>query len=304
MRRVIKAAAEQLLSTRAAVKVASRRLSDDVLILGYHNVVPDNAKPGSDVALHLTRRDFAAQLDRLMRTHDVVRLDEALHAAPSRRPRAAITFDDAYRGAMTVGMDELRQRGMPATVFVAPGFLHGGVFWWDEIEWPASTDAGTAFRGRALAECSGCDADVRALAQRLGYGTVSVPEYARCVTEDELRDIIGRGGLTIGAHSWSHPNLAALDDASLHRELSQPLSWLRAHFDGVMPWLAYPYGTWSPRVASSARSVGYELAVRAAGGWLRRRAPDHDPLTLPRYCVPAGLSTRGFALRTAGFFCE
>ncbi len=70
-------------------------------------------------------------LDDLAELADVVALEEMLNPpavsgerpAPSRRPRVAVTFDDAYRGAVTIAQDELTRHGFPSTLFVAPGLL-------------------------------------------------------------------------------------------------------------------------------------------------------------------------------------
>jgi peptidoglycan/xylan/chitin deacetylase (PgdA/CDA1 family) len=201
-------------------------------------------------------------------------------------------------------MSEIRARGLHATTFVAPGFLDGSAFWWDEVEWPVGSAEGDRFRALALTECGGRDSSVRSLASAMGYGTVDVPSYARCITGQELGVVTSQGGLSIGAHSWNHVNLSVLDDAALDDELARPLAWLGERFTGVVPWLAYPYGQWSPRVVSAARRAGYTLAVRVDGGWLRGRSGDVDPFTLPRFNVAAGLTTAGFALRASGMFCQ
>jgi peptidoglycan/xylan/chitin deacetylase (PgdA/CDA1 family) len=308
LRTRVKSAVERMLVSSGAAAIARWRLNNGAFIVAYHNVIPDGARAASDVSLHVTRSRFAEQLDALMETHEIVRLDEALRAPVGQqwrhRPVAAITFDDAYRGALTIGMQEVRARGLEATTFVAPAFLGGGAFWWDEVDWPANSDEGDRFRARALDECGGWDPAVRTLASEIGYGTIPVPTYARCITGPELRDIAAAGGLSIGAHTWSHANLASLDDATLESELSRPLAWLQERFTGVVPWLAYPYGRWSPRVVDAARRAGYTLAVRVDGGWVRGRTKDIDLFTLPRYNVAAGLTAAGFTLRASGMFCQ
>jgi peptidoglycan/xylan/chitin deacetylase (PgdA/CDA1 family) len=273
------------------------------MILAYHNVVPDDAADCGDRFLHLSRSCFAAQLDVLGRTHDVVPLGEGLAPRTSTRgrPRAVVTFDDAYHGALTLGAAELHLRGMPATVFVAPAFVGGAAFWWDRIVLPsASGRKGGTFRMRALEECGGRDGAVRELATRLGFAEREVPSYARCASEAELLHAVSRGSLTVGSHSWSHPNLALLAGAALREELTRPLEWLRERFEGVAAVLAYPYGCYSDGTVAAARDAGYVAGLRSGGGWMR--AGRADAFHLPRVDVPAGLSVDGFALRTAGLF--
>src|SRR5579862_5104874 len=104
------------------------------LVLAYHNVLPDTAEPTGDRSLHLPRARFAEQLDVLADWCDVVPLATVLGRAPATgRPRVAITFDDGYRGALTVGAAELRARSLPATMFISPGLVGGDGFWWDAL---------------------------------------------------------------------------------------------------------------------------------------------------------------------------
>ena len=90
-----------------------RALRQRALVVAYHNVVPDDWAGGGDRSLHLSRSDFIARLDVLQTTHDVVPLAALLDCTASsyKRPRAAITFDDAYRGAVTIGILELGAAG-------------------------------------------------------------------------------------------------------------------------------------------------------------------------------------------------
>ena len=104
------------------------------LVLAYHNVVPDSSPGFGDRSLHLPRGLFMRQLESLLATHTVVPLEQVLDApVAGRRPRAAITFDDGYRGAVLLGVAELAKRGVPATLFVVPSFVGKGPFWWDAL---------------------------------------------------------------------------------------------------------------------------------------------------------------------------
>jgi peptidoglycan/xylan/chitin deacetylase (PgdA/CDA1 family) len=273
-------------------------------VLAYHNIVPEGETPAGDLSLHLSQRRFAAQLDALRRTHEVVPLSTLLDRAyaPTRKPRVVITFDDAYRGAVTAGVAELAARGMPATIFVAPHFVNGGSFWWDAF-CPDGEELPDSFRSHALEVLAGREADVRAWVEQVGgHAPRVLPAHARAATIEELRAAVGHPGITLGSHTWSHPNLARSADADVREELERPLNWLRAHFDAVVPWIAYPYGISSPAVERAAAGAGYEGALRVSGGWLRQG--ELSRFALPRLNVPAGLSTHGFTLRTSGLLCR
>jgi peptidoglycan/xylan/chitin deacetylase (PgdA/CDA1 family) len=277
-----------------------RQRRGDVLILAYHNVVPDDAQPAGDRSLHLPQRRFAAQLDALVRTHDVIPLANALAGHSGQRPAVVLTFDDAYEGAVTVGVSELEKRGLPATIFITPSFLNGHDFWWDALTEPDGNALSPRLRAWALDDCAGRDAEVRARAPRERDATLTrAPSHARCAHEHDLVAAAGARGITLGSHSWNHPNLPRLDDSALATELTLPLEWLRERFTNVLPAISYPYGLSSARVESAARAAGYTAGLRIEGGWITSGTIE-NPLAVPRLDVPSGLSPAGFELRTSG----
>lgn len=269
----------------------------DVLVLAYHDIVPEGEGPSGDLSLHLPQSRFAEQLDALVRTHDVISLQQALAGHTGRRPAVAITFDDAYQGAVTAGVAELARRGLPATIFVATAYVDGGDFWWDAL---AATHGGLQpdVRARALHEYAGTDALIRAMAAREQLATATPPAYARGARASDLAHAAGERGISLASHTHSHPNLTRVSYGVLREELERPLAWLRARFAGVLPMLSYPYGLSSPAVEAAAAAAGYTAGFRIDGGWLSRG--ERAPFALPRLDVPSGVSAAGFALRCAG----
>jgi peptidoglycan/xylan/chitin deacetylase (PgdA/CDA1 family) len=295
-----KRVAEHGLLLSGLPRLARQWRSRHTIILAYHNIVPNGEQPVGDRALQLPQAAFAAQLDALRETHDVISLTEAIEgdALPRRRPRAVITFDDAYGGAVKYGVAELCARAMPATIFVTPAFLDGGAFWWDLLTpWGA---AAPPARVRQYALTAHAGRSDRILADRtLSPGVQPVlPPFSRGAPESELLAAAGKPGITLASHSWSHPNRSALEPEELEQELFQPLAWLRGHVDSPLPYLSYPYGLSGPRVESAAEKAGYRAALCIDGGWLHAR-PERI-FALPRQDVPSGISLEGFRLRIAG----
>ena len=279
-----------------AVRWRHRR---DVLVLAYHNIVPDGELVAGDESLHLPQSRFAEQLDALSRTHDVIPLASALGERTTRRPAIVISFDDAYQGAVTAGVAELARRGMPATIFVATAYVDGGDFWWDALADPALGAPSPELRMRALGECSGDDAAVRAMASRENLARVAIPpRHARGADVRDLAAATLVRGITMASHTHSHPNLSCLPPQRVRAELEQPLVWLRERFSAVLPVLSYPYGSSSPEVERAAEAAGYKAAFRIDGGWMPR--PIRHQFALPRLNVPAGLSIAGLSLQCAG----
>ena len=276
-----------------------RTHSEHLLVLAYHNIAPNGMDVVGDRSLHLRQSVFASQLDALTRTHDIVALGEAISEIPASqsRPRAAITFDDAYSGAMTAGVEELRARQLPATVFITPSFLDGRAFWWDTLADPRrGLDA--RIRERALSEGRGLNVEVLALAAEMGLPTYDMPLHARGASTEQLNAALQYDRITFAAHTWSHPNLVSLPNAELVEELQRTRTWLQCFGDRALPMVSYPYGLADRRVQNAAHQAGYTAGFMIDGGWTV--AAPSDRFAIPRLNVPAGVSTNGFILRTSG----
>lgn len=283
--------------------LSRRRVSPDCLILAFHNVVPDHLTPAGEHSLHLTRSRFAAFLDILIERTEVVPLEAAIAGAGTgatagTRPRTAITFDDAYEGALTCGLEELVIRQLPATIFVSPGFIGGDTFWWDELGQNCGGELQPGLRSRALTDWSGLQQAVLA-ATPSPLPRHPLPEALRATTVERLASAAREGGILFGSHTWSHPNLVRMRGETLDHELTASLRWLHERFENVKPWISYPYGLADEEVCQAAAAAGYEAGFMIAGGWIRDRNVT-DRFQLPRLNIPAGLSRNGFALRVSG----
>lgn len=299
-RSVARSAAEHVLTWSGVERLARARRRSAVFIFAYHNIVPKGCGIRGDRSLHLPQEVFARQLDVLARTHDVMPLSRALSPSATRgtRPTAAITFDDAYAGAVTAGVSELARRGLPATIFVAPAFLDGRPFWWDVMATSHPLGMSDAIRDRALTANLGDTETILAEADAGGQAAGQVPDHARGTSLSDLTSASRIAGVTLASHTWSHLNLAALDASRLDSELSRPIEWLRTRFDNVLPYISYPYGRSSRYVEEAAAHAGYEAAFGITGGWLH--APPRAPYSIPRVNIPSGTSIAGFRLRAAG----
>ncbi len=275
-----------------------RRRRGQVIVLAYHNIIPDDVPAAGDRSLHLRRSRFAEQLDVLLDSYDVIPLPDIFSDRPrDARPAVAITFDNAYHGALTLGAMELQVRQLPATMFAAPGLLGGDSFWWDALA--GAADLSTGDREYALGELRGDGAAVRAWAARAGRPWQEMPAWGRPGTESELAAWAMVDSFAVGVHTWRHANLSRLAATELSHELAKPLEWLRNRFGKrVLPWLTYPYGVSTSASATAAKALGYNAALAVSGGWLPPRIT--DPYLLPRLNIPAGLTANGFRLRLAG----
>lgn len=299
VRTLAKKLVESLLVGSGLARLGSSLRRRDRLILCYHNVLPDGEAALGDASLHLSGQVFLHQLDMLTDVAEVVALEDLFRpAGASTRPRVAITFDDAYRGAVTTAVPALAARNLPATMFIAPGFVPDGAFWWDLVE-PEGPVEG--WRDSMLTTCAGDGQKVRLLAQERSWSERVLPSCIRVASEAELSEALElHEGLRFGSHSWSHPNLTRVGPDRLGEELRRSLEWIESRFPParVSRWLSYPYGLANDAVMRAASAAGYSGGLLVSGGWLGRAAA--GGFAVPRFNVPAGLSAQGFRIRLGG----
>jgi peptidoglycan/xylan/chitin deacetylase (PgdA/CDA1 family) len=268
-------------------------------ILAYHNVVPDELAGKGDASLHLPLSLFLQHMDFIREQCRPLSLSEFLlgtWGSPAGRMPVTITFDDAYRGLFDVGLPELAERAIPATVFVAPGILGDRTLWWDALAQSSSGAVEPDVR-ESILRCGGTEAAAREVASQRSLEWLEMPRLLRTVTEEELRWYAENTGLTFGSHTWSHAPLDRLSEPRLGRELERSRDWLSRRLAGsYIDAISYPYGRHSPAVHTATAVVGYEAALALGGGRLAKLSSDVR-FRIPRMNIPAGLSVDGMSLR-------
>ncbi|MFF7393777.1 polysaccharide deacetylase family protein [Streptomyces scabiei] len=98
---------------------------------------------------------------------------------------------------------------------------------------------------------------------------------------DQVRELAA-GGVEIGGHSHTHPQLDMLDDDRLRSELRRCRSIVADELGAPPVSFAYPYGYSSRRVRVAVRETGFAQSL-AVGNALARRA--QGPYALRRVTV-------------------
>jgi peptidoglycan/xylan/chitin deacetylase (PgdA/CDA1 family) len=167
----------------------------------------------------------------------------SLDDAVRRRGRLFhVTFDDAFRSAANV-LPALERLRVPATIFACPHFA----------------DAGAPL-------------NVAELASEPAHELATMPW-------EELEHWSSRG-VTIEAHTMSHPHLTLLSDGELDHELRMSKEQLEDRLRRPCRFIAYPFGEQDARVRRAAERAGYAAAFAVSG----RQAP-LDRFALPRVGV-------------------
>jgi peptidoglycan/xylan/chitin deacetylase (PgdA/CDA1 family) len=280
---------------RSPVQLAFRRRAGRRLtVLAYHGV----EHPGP----------FARQLDHLVKTAHPVSLDEVVAAVSGHRdlpPRAVlITFDDGHRSVLDVGLPLLRERGLPAVVFVVAGLLDTEEpFWWVEAEQLlARGGRTTAYDGLGAAALVRMlktvpDAErLAAIAQLRRTASQPAPRTPQ-LRRAEL-PVLEAAGVAVENHTWSHPCLPRCDDRKAAVEASQAHHALRDALARDPRAFAYPNGDWDGRTERALEAAGYAVAF-LFDHRVNDPAPGH-PLRLSRVRVNSDTSLDRFAIIVSG----
>ena len=298
---------------------AGQKARLSVLIL--HRVLPqpDPLFPGEPDA-----RWFDELLGYLRHWFNVLPLDEAtqrLAAGTLPERAAAITFDDGYADNYHVALPLLKKHGLPATVFVATGFLDGGIMWNDAIIEAVRQADGDTLDLQALAlgrhEIASSTQRRKAIDAILGRIKYLEPDdridvVARCVaaigadlpntlmlTSDELRHLHA-ADVTIGAHTVNHPILARISSAEARREIENGKAALENLLQAPVTLFAYPNGKpgtdYLPEHVDMVRACGFSAAVSTVWGAANQTGDIHQ---VPRF-TPWDRTAFKFGMRMAG----
>ena len=274
-------------------------------ILIFHRVhaQPDALFPGE---MHAAT--FRARLDWVRRVCNVLPLGEAVDRLAERRlpSRAlAITFDDGYADNATVALPILRELGIPATFFVATGFLDGGRMWNDTVieavRRTRSPQLDLGALGLPRVDVAN-DASRRTTIAALLPALKRLPSDARQASVDRIAEIaaaelpddlmmtaadvrkLAAAGMGVGAHTITHPILSVVDDVTARREMASSREALERLLGERVRFFAYPNGKpttdYRKRHVALAREVGFDAAFSTAPG--AGRAGD-SPFELPRF---------------------
>ncbi len=120
-----------------------------------------------------------------------------------------------------------------------------------------------------------------AVEQWSGTGHQTRPTH-RILSAEEVRELAGLPGMTIGAHSVSHATLSACDASVQRLEIRRSKEDLQHLLGRRVPMFAYPFGDFGPETPGMVREAGFDGACIADPGavWV-----DTDPFQLPRVAV-------------------
>lgn len=287
-------------------------------ILIFHRVL---AAPDPLIPWEPDARRFEWQIKYLSKIFNIIPLSEAVDRLQNGGlpPRAAcITFDDGYADNLIVAAPILQRYRAPATVFVAPGYLDGGIMFndivIDLVRHAASPLLDLEDFGLGRHSVQNIDEKLNAIGKILSALKYQSFEQ-RCHLARELLALhadharpdlmlsstqllaLQSDLIEIGAHTINHPILAKLPSAQARQEIIDSKQQLEARLGRQVDLFAYPNGKpdtdYLCQHAQMVKEAGFKAAVSTAWGVPTLLS---DPFQLPRF-TPWDVKSNAFFAR-------
>ena len=276
-----------------------------LIILNYHR---------------MTGGDLRSHLHYLRRHYRLLHLEQALEELYTphgdgqqgldKRLPLALTFDDGYRDNYTHGLPLVRELRFPLTIFLIPGYVEGGdYFWWLEskrlVSFARVSEVTIESRTYQLNQPEEQKALAQAIDKRLRYATsvaereafllsvhklLAISSSAANVEEGslplkwtEIAEMGESGYISFGAHTMYHPILSYLSDPTeVQYEVAECRIMLEQQLGHSIRTFAYPIGRLE-HIGENARKAvqraGYDWALTTLYGFNTSRS---DPYLLRR----------------------
>jgi peptidoglycan/xylan/chitin deacetylase (PgdA/CDA1 family) len=306
----LKAIAKRALRASRIVDLALYWRRGNPLILMYHGVTRTPPRGLSNVeGKHVGLDRFVEQLRFLKRHRRFLPLDELVDgvlAGADMSNAVAITFDDGYENNLTQAAPALADLGLPATFFLATGYLDVVRWMWvDRLE--AALDrspraeiqvdgvgrvsladkrgALRTIKGYAKAQPEAFVTGMVATVEEQCGGPLGAPEGDYRFMTWAQAAALKAAGFAVGAHSVNHPILSRVDPETGEREMVDSRNAIRERLGTCSSVFCYPNGKssdYTPAImASAAKHFRAALATnrgpaRASERYeLRRIGIDH-----------------------------
>ena len=329
LRENLKASAVAAVVMSGCHKWLLRRHRHQVTILMYHGFFEAHRADGLEQygSRWCEIGDFKRQLDYLRRYAHVISFERlvAHYRTGAALPdnAAVITMDDGYASNYRLAYPLLKQRGIPACIFVSSRFVEDREFLWpDRIEyaiWKTDSDAlEITLKEAPLRYCLGdeqkkreavdslkaqveplCHRDRMALISQIEDKTEQTlsdrgetPALLEPLRWHEIGDMIESDLVSIGSHTVRHPNLTTCTDEQLRDELVDSKALIAQRTGKACSLFCYPGGAYDARVKRFTQEAGYHCAVAIGDAFEQK--DETDLFELKRVGVARDMRKYGF----------
>ena len=279
-------------------------------IIDYHRITPEK----DHFVDSATQDELNWQCSILKKYFNVLPLKQAVELLQKGQlpPRSVvITFDDGYANNYSLALPVLKKWDLPATFFIASGFLDGGIMWNDAI---IESIRRTDYESLELTKSDGFTQELVGVldlsspkkkinaAARLRVGmkylelsqrddlvkklveiTAAKMPQDIMLTSDQVKEMYV-SGMDIGGHTLTHPILTTIPVESARQQIEQDKQKLEAIIGEQISHFAYPNGKPDKDFVDShikiLKEAGYKAAVTTQRGVAQ---PNNNIYRLPRF---------------------
>lgn len=318
-----------------------RHHKQKILVLTGHRVSSSNRQKQNGVPpLELEKGIPSERFEMIMRflreRMNPVSLVDIVDFVTGRKPvpdRAiSVTLDDGYLDNYMNAFPILKKYEIPATIFLATGFVDNDLmFWWDRVGEALKRTRVKRLQMQAVKDCLGrqgqhlpavvylhnqqqredawelltstirwCHSDrvekvVRTVEDLLEVRTEDYRDLHRTLTWGQVLEM-NKNGIDFGAHTVSHPLLQTLTLAECEQELLQPKKEIEEKIQKPVVSFAYPFGDLGKDQQTAIKKklveYGFQCAFSVERGYVCRGS---DPFELKRVGMgdlPLGMTMR------------
>ncbi len=307
-------------------------------VVSYHGVLPadhsasDKFLDGNLIGPETLRKElkFLKARFRIIHPEDFRASMEQAKPLPPRS--VLVTCDDGLLNTLTDMLAILQAESVPCLFFVTAASCGNepGMLWYEELyhcmrskplnelasQLPPEPGTDPASAGTFQSQwwdlvrrASQLDAETRAdwMAQLRANSpkqTVSSDKRWRLLSLPELKQL-SQSGMTIGAHTRTHPVLSLCGDEEARREIRESKLEIERALGQEVWAFAYPFGnpaTMGEREFRLAREAGFSCAFLNVEHWyVEHGATEHSTFALPRTHVTSDMTLPEFSAHLSGF---
>lgn len=261
-------------------------------VLTYHRVDWPDTRPELDPGLiSATPKTFDLQMQYLASNYHVISMTELLDMERTGRalpPRCLLlTFDDAYADFAEYAWPILQRYRLPVTLFVPTAFPDQPerTFWWDRLYQSVisttrrddlhtslgnlgldtATERVQTFRQLKVQVKSMPHHEAMDWIEQLSHELGAAPSVSNVLGWETLRRLAS-AGVTLGAHTQTHPMVNRISREEIQDEVAGSLSDLERETGSALPVFAYPSGGHDQEAVQVLREEGIVLAFTTERG--------------------------------------
>jgi peptidoglycan/xylan/chitin deacetylase (PgdA/CDA1 family) len=299
-------------------------MKNKAVIFMYHRVLPQDLVQGTDIpvqpGMYVTPASLRLHLSYLKAHFLIISLAELvrrLQAGEDISRCAVVTFDDGWQDNYTYAFPILKELKVPATIFLASGFVGTSRWFWPEqISWAVRSVR------RKRVDLSLLPDALSRIMRREDHMNMEVEESSELIISemkswdepqrlsvanscsllrekttgeskrllmnwDEAREMFQSGLVNFGSHTVSHAMLDHLPLEQVQQELLECAADIHSEIDVSAEFFAFPNGNYTQQVLSILPSFGITAAVTTKRGLVNENSL---LLELPRIAVHEDVS--------------